>query len=138
MNRSKRFHPINFSKEVDKFRELTNEVAFLVRALFFLLFGFLLEINEILNIETIFLSLSIIISIFILRWILLKFFKLSINPLLYIAPRGLITILLFLSIPINQQIGLVNKSLITQIIILTSLIMMLGLMQQKDKETLAN
>jgi len=40
----------------------------------------------------------------------------------------LITILLFLSIVPAQQMLLVNKSLIVQVIILTALIMMFGLM----------
>jgi len=48
--------------------------------------------------------------------------------LLFVAPRGLITILLFLSIIPAQQLELVNKSLIVQVIILTALIMMFGLM----------
>ena len=50
------FHPINFSKEVIKFKEITAEIAFLIRALFFMLFGFLIEINDVLNTNTILLS----------------------------------------------------------------------------------
>lgn len=59
------------------------------------------------------------------------------NPLLSIAPRGLITILLFLSIPENQGISLVNNSLIIQVIIFTALIMMVGLMVQGKNKDLA-
>ncbi|MCU0354611.1 MAG: sodium:proton antiporter, partial [Cytophagales bacterium] len=49
-------------------------------------------------------------------------------PLLFIAPRGLITILLFLGIPAAQSIDLVNRSLVIQVIVLTALVMMAGLM----------
>lgn len=52
-------------------------------------------------------------------------------PVLFIAPRGLITILLFLNIPSSQAVSLVNKSLIIQVIILGALIMMIGLMINK-------
>jgi hypothetical protein len=45
-----------------------------------------------------------------------------------VAPRGLITILLFLGIAPEQRILLVNKSLIIQVILMTAIIMMLGLM----------
>jgi len=65
------------------------------------------------------------------RFIFLKFTKLPIIPLLYIAPRGLITILLFLAIAPSQSISFVNKSLIIQVIIITSLVMMIGIMKTK-------
>lgn len=126
-----KFHPVNFNKEVHKFRELTTEIAFLIRALFFLLFGFLIEVTEILDTKSILWSTVIVIGIFLSRFIFLKLFKLPANPLLYIAPRGLITILLFLSIPVNQTMNLVNNSLIIQVIILSALVMMVGLMKLK-------
>jgi hypothetical protein len=125
------FHPIDFSKEVHKFREITSELAFLIRALFFILFGFLIDIFDVINTDSILLASGITISIFLTRFFILYIFKLPTNPLTYIAPRGLITILLFLSIPIAQKTPLIDKSLITQIIILSSLVMMFGLMKYK-------
>lgn len=131
----RQFHPVNFDVEFHKFRELTTEMAFLIRALFFLLFGFLIETSEILNTETIVWALAITAGIFVLRFIFLKIFKLKSSPLLFIAPRGLITILLFFSIPVGQTIALANKSLIIQVIFLTALVMMFGLMKHKKNET---
>ena len=46
-----KFKPDELNNEVNKFKELTIEGAFLVRALFFLLFGFLIENSEVLNFE---------------------------------------------------------------------------------------
>lgn len=125
--------PDILNKEVHKFKELTAELAFSVRALFFLLFGFLIETNELLNTSTIIWALTITASIFIIRFILLKLFKLPLQPTLFIAPRGLITILLFLSIPVTQATALANKSLIIQVIILSALVMMFGLMTTKKQ-----
>ncbi len=122
-----KLQPNIINREVHKFKELTIEIAFLVRALFFLLFGFLIETEELLNPETILWAVVICAGFFVLRIIFLKLFKLNAKPLLYIAPRGLITILLFLSIPISQSTALANKSLIIQVIILSALIMMIGL-----------
>jgi Na+:H+ antiporter len=62
------------------------------------------------------------------RGLLLKLLKLPVSPLLFIAPRGLITILLFLAIMPTDNIALVNTSLVIQVIILTALVMMIGLM----------
>ena len=129
-----KFHPVNFTKDVHKFREITTELAFLIRALFFMLFGFLMDLGDVLNSETILFALCITLGIFIVRFIILKIFKLQTNPLVFIAPRGLITILLFLSIPISQQIEQIDKSLIIQVIILSALIMMIGLMRYKKPQ----
>jgi cell volume regulation protein A len=130
-----RFHPENFSAEVHKFKEITTELAFLVRALFFILFGFLLKLSDILNTSTIIPAIGFTAGIFLLRWIVLKLFKYPANPLVYIAPRGLITILLFLSIPASQRIIQVDQSLITQMILLSALVMMFGLMKYKKPLT---
>lgn len=128
-----KLHPKNLNKEVHKFKELTSETAFLIRSLFFLLFGYLIETHELINQETLVWAVAITLSIFVLRFIFLKLFNQNIKPLLFIAPRGLITILLFLSIPINQITSLANKSLILQVIILTAIFMMIGLMSNKTK-----
>lgn len=128
-----RLKPDELNKEVHKFKELTTEAAFLVRSLFFLLFGYLIQIEEILNTDTLIWAGGIVAAIFIFRGIQLKFTKLPLSPLLFIAPRGLITILLFLAIRPTQNISFVNKSLIIQVIILTALVMMLGLLTNKTK-----
>jgi NhaP-type Na+/H+ or K+/H+ antiporter len=72
-------------------------------------------------------------NFFLLRFIQLKVSK---NPyfLFFCAPRGLITILLFLGIAPEQRIFLVNKSLIIQVILMTAIIMMLGLMITAKKK----
>ncbi len=123
--------PDELNKEVNKFKELTIEAAFLIRALFFLLFGYLIETSEVLNPETFIWALAIVFFIFAFRLIQLKLSKLPLQPLLFVAPRGLITILLFLSIEPTNTISLVNKALIIQVIILTALLMMFGLMVNK-------
>lgn len=131
--------PRALDKEVTKFKELVIEAAFLVRSLFFLLFGFLMETEEVLNPYTIEIAIGILLVIYLVRAIQLKIFKVKLMPLLFIAPRGLITILLFLSIPAGSKIPIVNKALIIQVIVLSALIMMVGLIfnkQDKDEKKL--
>jgi cell volume regulation protein A len=127
-----KFNPDALQKEVHKFKELTGEGAFLVRALFFMLFGFLIEPQEILNAETMAWSAGIVAGIFVLRAIQLKLFSLPIMPLLFIAPRGLITVLLFLAIEPSRVVFPVNNSLIIQVVLLTALMMMPGLLMSKQ------
>lgn len=127
-----KFNPDALQKEVHKFKELTGEGAFLVRALFFMLFGFLIQPQDILNVETLVWSTGIVAGIFTLRAIQLKLFSLPMMPLLFIAPRGLITVLLFLAIEPSRVVFPVNNSLIIQVVLLTALMMMPGLLMSKQ------
>ncbi len=130
-----KLRPEKLDAEVKKFKEITTEATFLIRALFFMLFGFLMEAKEILNPDTLPWAAGIVLCIMIVRMISLKLSKLPASPLLFVAPRGLITILLFLAILPGQGISMVNKSLIIQAIILSVLVMMIGLMTAKKNET---
>lgn len=116
------------NKEVLKFKGITVEATFLVRVTFFILFGFLMQREEIFQMATIPWALLIVVSMLIIRWMMLKIFKLPVFPLLFVAPRGLITVLLFLSILPEQSFDIVNKSLIIQTIIISVLLMMFGFM----------
>lgn len=127
-----KLHSGELNQEVEKFKDLTIEGAFLVRSVFFILFGYLINTAELLNTDTLIWSLCITAGIFILRSIHLLLFRLPIFPLLFISPRGLITILLFLSIDPSHSISLVNNSLVIQIIILTAFVMMIGLITNKS------
>lgn len=132
---TKRFKIDELNKEVIKFREITIEATFLIRVLFFLLFGYLIETADVLNINTLSWSVGIVIAIFVFRLIQLILSKLPISPLIFVAPRGLITILLFLSIAKSQSISIVNRPVIIQVIIITAFVMMIGLMiTKKTKE----
>jgi len=131
---AERFKPEALSTEIRKFREFVTEISFLVRALFFLLFGFLIKSTDIINTDSLLLAFVIVSMIFIIRAIQLRLSSLPLRPLLFIAPRGLITILLMLSIPASSQIISVNYSLVIQVVVITSLIMMFGLMFSSKTE----
>jgi hypothetical protein len=128
-----RLKPDELNAEVMKFKELITEGAFLIRALFFLLFGFLIETSALGNTDTLLWALGISLGIYVIRGLQLKLSGVSLFPVVFIAPRGLITILLFLSIDPLDQIDLVNDSLLIQLIGITALVMMAGLMFTKKK-----
>ncbi len=132
-----KLRPDKLELEVKKFKELAIEATFMVRALFFLLFGYLIETAEILNPKTFTWALGITAGIFVIRLIQLKISRLPLSPLLFIAPRGLITILLFVSINEAQRIPIVNRSLVIQVVLLTAFVMMVGLMTVKKTNELA-
>ena len=138
----KRFRWINTLKpdelnvEIHKFKELITEGTFLIRTVFFLLFGYLMETAEIINSDNFLWAAGIVAAVLIIRAAQFKISKIPLLPMLFIAPRGLINILLFLSIVPAQQIPLVNKSLMLQVVLLSALVMMIGLIATgKKKET---
>jgi hypothetical protein len=131
----RKIHPSGMKQEIASFSELTAEFTFLVRALFFLVFGFLIEAADVLNLQTLGLALLICLGIYVIRSLFLFLFRIPLLPYLWIAPRGLITILLFLSIPLEQTLPMAGKSLIIQVIVLSALVMMLGLMFFQEKES---
>jgi len=132
-----KLRPDELNVEVHKFKDLITEATFLVKTLFFLLFGYLMKTSEIIDTTTLPWAGIVIVVIFISRALLLKAFRFKIMPLVFVAPRGLINILLFLSIlPVNS-ISLVNKSLIVQVVFLTAFSMMVGLIiSKKENEEL--
>ncbi len=125
---AEKFSPGELQSEVHKLKQLNIEGAFLIRSLFFLVFGFMIDTKELLNTDTLLWSVSITIAIFLLRLIQMLASRLPVFPLLFIAPRGLITILLFISIAPADLLPFMNKSIIIQVIILSAMFMMLGLM----------
>jgi len=122
------------TSEVGRFREIVIEFTFLVRTMFFLLFGFIIETKKILDVTSLMLAASIVTLILLIRIVYLTISKIEIFPLLFIAPRGLITILLFLSIPLNIKLPFITKSLMIQVILLSTFVMMFGLMFHKKKD----
>lgn len=123
-------HPEVLNREVHKFKDLITEFTFLIRSIFFLLFGFQIENKDLLNMNAMVIAVMSIIIIYTCRIIFLNRLKIQPQPLLYIAPRGLISILLFLSIPQMDLLPIMNRALITQIIVLSCLVMMFGMLAQ--------
>ncbi len=132
------FNPGKLKSEVKFFRDLVAEATFLIRTIFFIIFGFLVKSSEIVNLVTLPWAIAIISIILLLRAISLRILNLKIFPLLFIAPRGLITILLFVSISPLENIELVNNALVLQVIVLSVLIMMFGIMffGENEKHTI--
>ncbi|QZT37721.1 cation:proton antiporter [Halosquirtibacter xylanolyticus] len=120
------------------FKLITDEGSFIIRTLFFVIFGMYLSFDDIFSLQNMLISGLFIAGIYIIHYILLKiFFKKNITPEVYIAPRGLISILLFFAIPKNYLIAEIESSLLFIVIVVTSVVMGFGLMiQSKNKPKL--
>jgi len=118
---------------IEGFKMITNESAFLIRTLFFFIFGCTLQLSLMSDFRIIFTGLVIVAMLFGIRFLYLKFMaRRNLYPELFIAPRGLITILLYYAIPKEYSIGFISEGVLFFVILVTSLIMMFGLMRSKE------
>jgi hypothetical protein len=91
------------------------------------MFGYYTSVFDLFDLHNLLLAIIISASVFVIRAFYFGIvLGTSLNPLLFFAPRGLITILLFLSIPVDQLLPFMNKGLITQVIFVTILLMTFG------------
>ena len=116
------------------FHLLTLESAFVIRTFFFVLFGATVVLASLTDIEVLFYGLTISVILYVTRFVFLRLFRPE-DPvsLLYIAPRGLITILLFFQIGSNYP-ELVDTSfnggILLVVILVTCIIMTVSLIQK--------
>jgi len=117
-----------------EFHLITLETAFVVRTFFFVVFGLTISLSSLVSLNVFFLSIGVLIILYLARLLLLKIFVGNeVLPELLIAPRGLITILLFFAIPLNIQNDAFDSGILLYVIMISSLIMTGGLIQDSKK-----
>ncbi|MGB5430109.1 cation:proton antiporter, partial [Eudoraea sp.] len=132
---------LDFKKAHHIYHELhtiTAETAFVVRTFFFVIFGLTIAITSLFDLNVALISTLIILSIYAIRYVLLLLFVgKDVIPQLFIAPRGLITVLLFYAIPLEAQIAEFNQGILLFVIIGTSLIMTFAMIYDKRRSAKA-
>tara|TARA_B100000809_G_scaffold265999_1_gene326794 strand:- start:3984 stop:5279 length:1296 start_codon:yes stop_codon:yes gene_type:complete len=114
---------------------ITNESSFLIRTFFFVVFGLTMNLEGLFNPEAIIVAILVMLVIFLTRALNLKvFIKSTIFPQMLIAPRGLVTILLFQKIVEHYHIIPFSEAILAWVIIGTNLVMMVGLISSGSTE----
>lgn len=118
----------------DGLHVITMETAFVVRTFFFVIFGLTISLASLASVNVAIVSLLIILSIYIIRFITLRLFiGKDILPQVFVAPRGLITILLFNAIPEEAMVPGFEAGILLFIIIATSIIMTIAMVFDKRR-----
>ncbi|CAD5253774.1 MULTISPECIES: cation:proton antiporter [unclassified Imperialibacter] len=118
---------------LEDFHVVTMESAFVVRTFFFVIFGMTLDFSGLTDVLALITSLTILVLTYVVRYILLKSIVVkNISPQVWIAPRGLITVLLFFSIPDEWKNDAFSDAILLIVIIATSVLMTLGLVFKKQ------
>lgn len=113
---------------------ITIETAFVVRTFFFVIFGLTIALDSLLNIDVAIISALILVSIYAIRFVILRLTLGSdLIPQLFIAPRGLITVLLFYAIPKEVEVESFEAGILLFIIMATSIIMTIAMVYDKRR-----
>jgi NhaP-type Na+/H+ or K+/H+ antiporter len=117
---------------VTQFKAFTAELSFFIRTFFFLLFGFSVDIQSLASSHVFLLGATIVLALLTVRFFYFRYsFKSSILPEVLLMPRGLITVLLFYSIPAQLTLSEFDPGIVLFVIIATTLLMTLGLVMYK-------
>ena len=129
-------------KGLHEFHILTAESTFLVRTFFFLFFGFSISLSQFNSLEPFLYGALIFFIMLFLRhlYFMIGSFKLNTAPLVYMAPRGLISILLFIQIdeisfPFVRSEWIDERTLLV-VILLSMVVLILGNNTTKKAEPL--
>jgi len=119
----------------DQFKMITVETSFLVRTFFFVVFGITLPLAAILEWQVWLISLILLVVTYVLRYALFYVVeKKDTMPQTFIAPKGLISILLFFAIPEPFREGGIESGVLFVVIIATSVIMAWSLISHGKKK----
>ena len=123
-------------KGLHEFHILTAESTFLVKTFFFLFFGFSIDVTAFTSADPFIYGLLIFGIMLGLRYgyFILTTFKITPSPLVFISPRGLISILLFLQIAevgfLKEVKTLVDERVLLVVILASMLAMTRGTMKK--------
>ncbi|MEM0997182.1 MAG: cation:proton antiporter [Bacteroidota bacterium] len=113
---------------------VTMETAFVVRTFFFVIFGLTITLASLGHVEVAMISGLILLSVYVIRFVILRVtLGRDIIPELFVAPRGLITILLFYAIPEELMVPGFEDGVLLFVIIATSLVMTFALIYDKQR-----
>ncbi len=125
-------------KSLFEFHVLTSESTFLVRTFFFLFFGFSITMESFISPLPYFYALAILLIMFGARHLYFSIARFSFNttPLVYMSPRGLISILLFLQLgtlnDTNLKTNIIDERVLLLVILFSMLIMLLGTLKKSE------
>lgn len=127
----------SLSEIAANFRIITLESAFVVRTFFFIIFGLSIALSSLVSFRVLLISLICLGVIFGIRYLVFRIMRISsMLPELFLAPRGLITILLFYAIPENMKADNFDPGILLFIIIASSLAMTFSLINHKKRKFL--
>jgi NhaP-type Na+/H+ or K+/H+ antiporter len=118
----------SFAQDLTLFKQIVMEGAFFVRTFFFLLLGFSTDLIDFVSSTAWVVTGAIVVLIYATRWPLLRVLcPADSAPLLWIAPRGLITVVLFLNLPEPLRIAHFPTGTVMLVVLTTAVLLGAGI-----------
>ncbi len=112
-----------YEQTLREFKGLVAELTFAMKSFFFLLLGYWTDVRSMLSIEAVLIAIAGIAAILSTRWVILKALRREgLAQLVWIAPRGLITVLLFLSARDTGKLDAFPLGAVMLVVLVTSAI----------------
>lgn len=122
---------------LDHFKVITLETSFVVRTFFFIVFGMSIVIASLINVQVLILALIFLGVLYVVRYLMFLIFARDfLLPALFVSPRGLITIMLFFTIPEQYSIPLFDNGVLLYMILISSGVMTLALLNRDKQDAL--
>ena len=126
------FRKKDMQNELEDMQSLTGEFAFIIRTFFFILFGFSINLELLFSLKAFSIAAGMLVIVYAIRYLSLFIFRIkSVKTATFIAPRGLITVLLFFQIPDNLKYSDFDGGVIFLMVIFSSIIMSASLIANK-------
>ncbi len=94
-----------YAQTLQEFKGLVAELTFATKSFFFLLLGYWTDVTSMISVEAWLVAIAGIAFILASRWLILKLLRQDgVSQLVWIAPRGLVTVLLVLSATSNAKV----------------------------------
>ena len=119
----KRYNAEKFKKDFHLLHSITAEGVFLIKAFFFVIFGFIIDVNLLADSSMLIIAVGTAGVIYLARLVMLPLVLKKVFPELLFSPRGLISILLYLGLPDSMKIPQLHVGLLFFIVLSTSLVM---------------
>jgi len=127
-------HTNHYPAELVKLKHLTAEATFLVRTFFFLVLGYSTTLDAFADTRTWVVALALVAGIFVLRVPIIALLSgRQMRPLLWAAPRGLITVLLFYGLPAGTVPDLFPPGALILVVLVSCVIMAIGFRLDGDR-----
>lgn len=123
---------VTIHKNLHSMRDLIEDLGFIVRSIFFVLLGYSIKLSGLMSLKVILLGFMVVAITYAIRWAILhRTLTSDVVLATTMAPRGLITVLLFFQIPDELQSQAFDEGITFFVVIVSTLVMSGGLFYRR-------
>ena len=125
---------VRLKEELSFLKSFIKELSFIIKTFFFILFGYSIQLSNLASIKFLTIGFVVFLVLIATRYIMLFIHTRSKKfvPELFIAPKGLITILMYEMLPSHLKLVDISERILFIIILASNIFILFGLKTSKD------